>query len=125
MREELTREFSRMNGILFGKNGRGGAIVKIEESLVKIDTKIDGLQKTQNEQNSKLSTEIAILKERLEDAEGDIDSVAEKVRCVETDVYGKSKRVIQRITDMLIPIVGGGIVTLIVLGIREFIRQAG
>ena len=122
---ELQKEFARMNGILFGAENSGGAITKIDQALTKIDTKIDAMQREQHYHRTEITTKIAIVEERLQDAEKDIDGLGNKVRKLDHSISDKSRAVVKRINDILWPLVGLGPITLIVMGIREFITQSG
>lgn len=122
---ELQREFARMNGILFGAENSGGAITKIDQALTKIDTKIDAMQREQHYHRTEVTTKLAIVEERLQDAEKDIDGLGNKVRKMEHCIGNKSREFIKRVNDILWPLVGLGVITLIVMGVREFIKQSG
>lgn len=122
---EFKKDFSKMQGILFGTNGSMGSINRIEFGVQSLNDKIERLQKEVVENEKNAATEISTMKRDIEENKIDINNIGEIVREVRETLDSKSKNILTKINNILWPLVGVGVMTLIIMGIREFIKSAG
>ena len=114
--QELQAGYNRMHGVLFGSNGDGGAIKRLEDG----NERNFAALKLISDDLAKMRIELAKRDVMIEQVRKDIDSVAVIAR----DNKSREGRVWQKAKDAAIPLILLGVFYLIASGVHEWVRGA-
>lgn len=123
--KELQRDFSRMNGILFGQNGMPGAISRIEKSQVEVLKQVGEIKDEIHSITIQHITDITSIKKDVAENRDDINSIGEIARQTRDLLNDKPRQVLRIINRVIWPLVGAGIIGLIVTGFMTIVRDGG
>jgi len=114
--QELQAGYNRMHGVLFGSNGDGGAIKRLEDG----NERNFAALKLISDDLAKMRIELAKRDVMIEQVRKDIDSVAVIAR----ENKSREGRVWQKAKDAAIPLILLGVFYLIASGVHEWVRGA-
>ena len=114
--QELQAGYNRMHGVLFGSNGDGGAIKRLEDG----NERNFAALKLISDDLAKMRIELAKRDVMIEQVRKDIDSVAVIAR----ENKSREGRVWQKAKDAAIPLILLGVFYLIASGVHEWVLSA-